>query len=133
MKYLHDYIDQAQTDLFNETSSFFAFSSKQVAEGIGHKTDIKYINIGNGLFTPEDKAQQVIDSLENIYKEGIKRDVADNGLRAIIRRELGNHEAQISMDLDDTRRALKDYPITLADIELEWPDFFKMCIDNDYF
>jgi len=38
MKYLNDYVEQAQTDLFKKCGSFFAFSGKQYNEA---KKDIR--------------------------------------------------------------------------------------------
>ena len=114
MKYLSEYMEDRQTIAFNKANAFFAFSTKQFDEA--KKDGIKYVNLGAGLIADKTKAQALKDELETIYKECIAQDVKDNGLNAIIRRELNNHECYYSGDIEACVDKLTDYPVTEGDI-----------------
>ncbi len=114
MKYLQDYIQDKQTALFNKYNIFFAFSHTQLKEGLD-KHDAKakdYCTIGAGLCCPTDKAKEVEDGLDKIYIEGIAQDIAENGKKAIILRELNNHEAYYTHDVSSTYDSLYGYDVT---------------------
>lgn len=133
MNYLSHYTESLQSELFKTTGAIFAFSNKQFEEAraIG---PIHYTSLGSGMIVPKIHVKALIDGLESINKQGIAADIAENGLKAIIHRELGNHEAQITNDIDSTVEALADYPdITADSIKAEYPAYFQYCIDNDYF
>jgi len=131
MKYLSDYTNDKQTALFSETGAFFAFSGKQFEEA---KVDgIKYVNLGAGMICPKDNVTKLIDGLDSIQKEAIKQDIEENGVKAIIHRELGNHECQITMDYDEVVQLLKPYDITEEQVIAEWNEFWQKCVDNDWF
>ncbi len=131
MKYLSDYMQDAQTKLFEETGSFFAFGDKQFAES---KVDgVKYTQLGAGLLCPVENAAKVQNNLDSIYTEGIKQDLAENGVKKIIWRELSNHECQISYDYTEVIDILKDYGITADDIEKEWHNYYAHCEEHNYF
>lgn len=115
MKYLSDYMEQSQTDLFNKTNTFFAFSDKQFKEQ--YTEGIKYVDLGSGMITPKEHAKEVSQELQRIYKEAMAQDLKENGIQGVIERELGNHEVYYTNDLDPVMEALKDYPeITQKDI-----------------
>lgn len=132
MPYLSHYTEQAQTDLFNKMGAFFAFSQDQFDE---RKIEgVVYTSMMAGLVCPKNNADALFQELDNIIQSGIASDIAANGLKKIIHRELANHEAQISMDIESTVHALSGYPgITRETIQAEWREFFQHCIDNDYF
>lgn len=115
MKTLQNYIEAAQTKLFNDTGAFFAFSNKQFDEG--KKEGVKYASLGAGLICPTDKAQMLVDGLESIIKSGIAQDIAENGIDKIIARELANYEAFYTYEIDDTVDALEDYGITREQVQ----------------
>ena len=46
----------------------------------------------------------------SLIKNGIDADIKENGLRAIIRRELFNYECFLTCDISDCADALADYP-----------------------
>tara|TARA_R110000824_G_scaffold245812_1_gene434910 strand:- start:431 stop:814 length:384 start_codon:yes stop_codon:yes gene_type:complete len=114
MKYLSDYMEEKQTDLFNRTGTIFAFSQKQFEEQ--RKDDIKYVNMGQGMLTEKPFVEEVINGLDKIYKDSIKQDLKENGKDKIILRELENHEAFYVGNIEDTILKLEDYPITEDDI-----------------
>lgn len=131
MKTLTDYTEAKQTKLFNTTGAFFAFSNKQLDE---KKVEgVKYVSLFAGLICPHDTAKVLIDGLARINKEGISQDIAENGKPAIIHRELANHEAQITNDIEDTVDALKGYNIPSEMVQAEYGAFFQHCVDNGYF
>tara|TARA_R110000737_G_scaffold239069_2_gene251103 strand:- start:1013 stop:1396 length:384 start_codon:yes stop_codon:yes gene_type:complete len=115
MKYLSDYMEQPQTDLFNKTGTFFAFSNKQYEEQA--KTGKKYVDMGGGMVTPTEYVKEVIETLHTIYQKSMDQDIKENGIEAIIKRELENYEAYYTNDLEPVTEALEDYPnITQKDI-----------------
>jgi len=114
MKFLQDYQEEKQTELFNRLGSFFAFSMKQFNEA--KKDGMKYVNLGAGLITPKGTEEELITELDRIYKDAINQDVKENGKDAIIRRELYNHEATYTGDISSTVDALQHYPIMEAEI-----------------
>lgn len=114
MKYLSDYTEQAQTDLFDELGAFFAFSDKQFNEA--KKEGINYVSVGMGLIVPSQHANNLVERLAIIQEQGIAQDIAENGKEAIIRRELFNHECFYTNDICDCVEALKEYGYSYDDI-----------------
>jgi len=133
MKYLSHYTETLQAELFKATGAFFAFNDKQLEESRA-PGPIRYTSLGSGLIVPHINAGALIDGLADINTQGIAADIAENGLKGIIHRELGNHEAQITNNIDDTVDTLADYPgITRETIRAEYREFYQYCVDNDYF
>ena len=131
MNYLSDYTSENQTKLLNDNGAFFAFGEKQLDEQT--QEGVSYVLIGAGLIAPKENASKILKGLESIIAEGIQQDISDNGIKAIIHRELANYEAQITNDISTTLEALEDYGITRAQVSEEYPTYFQHCIDNDYF
>lgn len=130
MKYLSDYTSEGQTILMEETGAFFAFSPEQFNEKAVPGT--KYIS-SMGFYVPKDKYEYLQKALEENYRKGIAQDISENGIKAIIHRELGNHECQLTGDSTSVQEGLYDYGITAEDVAKEWPSFYQNCVDNDYF
>lgn len=132
MKYLSHYTEEAQTALFKETGAFFAFSpdqfKKQRVEG---KTYVHFSDAG--MFCFKECEDRLCDGLKDIHEAGIRMDMAENGKKAIIHRELGNHEAQITGSIRATVEALEGYPITKEEIAAEYKEYYQKCVDNDWF
>ena len=114
MKYLSDYMEEKQNALFNKTGTFFAFSQEQFNEKA--KEGIKYVNLGQGMLSPDENYIEVIETLKKIYKDSINQDLKENGKDKIILRELENHEAFYVGSIEDTVHKLEDYPITEDEI-----------------
>lgn len=110
MKTLSQYTEQATTDLMNQYGAFFAFSNEQF--NAKKKEDVKYTNCGHGLICPKEHAKALIEGILSIGKLGRKRDMDENGRDKIIERELFNHEAFYTGDIQDTVDALEQYGIT---------------------
>ena len=109
MKYLTNYIEEAQSKALKDAGAFFAFSYKQFEEQ--QKPDTKYNSLGAGLFCPVDNAKSLVKELDRVHKAGIEQDIAENGITNIIKRELANHEAYYTGDIDSTKDALSAYNI----------------------
>ncbi len=131
MKYLSHYIQDKQTALFKSTGAFFAFGNKQFEE---QKVDsMKYTHMGSsGMICPSKNVGELLAGLEAIHADGIKQDIAENGIKKIIHRELGNHEAQITYEFQDTLDSLEGYDITEEMVKAEWSSFYKTCEDNGW-
>ncbi|MCP3921309.1 MAG: hypothetical protein GY714_01860 [Desulfobacterales bacterium] len=114
MKYLSDYIEEAQTKLFNDMGAFFAFSNSQLEEK--REKDVIYVSCGAGLIAPKCNAKELMDGLNKIAEQGIEQDIKENGIKAIIERELNNHECYYTGDIEDCVDKLADYPITQQQI-----------------
>ena len=131
MQDLNYYTEQATTELFKKYGAFFAFGNDQFQEKM--TKGVSYVHCGAGLIVPKKAVNTFIDELDKITQTGIEKDLAENGKKAVIHRELANHEAQISMDIFDTVCALANYPITENEIKAEFKEFFQNCVDNDLF
>ncbi|UQV24887.1 DUF7659 family protein [Vibrio sp. J383] len=114
MKYLSHYMNDKQTLVFDELGAFFAFSNEQFAAA--KKEGIKYVSLGFGMIVPESNASALIEKLDEIQKEAIAQDIAENGIKAIIRRELFNHECFYSNDIRDCVEKLTDYNVSSEEI-----------------
>lgn len=114
MKYLSHYIQDKQTQAFNEAGAFFAFSTKQFDEA--KKEGVKYASLGMGLICPVDNAEQLMTRLDSIAQEGIAEDIEENGKKAIIRRELFNHECFYTNDICDCVEKLEGYGMSYDEV-----------------
>ena len=114
MKTLSHYVEAAQTKLFNDTGTFFAFSNKQYDEQA--KAGIEYVSLGAGIICPKENVKALTTGLETINAQGIAQDLAENGKEAIIERELHNYEAFYVGSIKDTLDALADYGFTSEEI-----------------
>ena len=131
MQYLSSYMNDKQTDVFNKYGAFFAFSNEQYKEKA--VDGIKYASLGSGLIAPVGTGKDLMSALDLIHKSAIQQDITENGITAIIHRELGNYECQITCDYDDVIDVLKPYGVTVEQIKAEYSVFFQHCVDNDYF
>lgn len=130
MKYLSDYTEPKVTKLIEEVGAFFAFSQKQYSEQA--KPNTKYVSV-MGTIVPEDKARYFYEAMEAIHEASIQEDIEENGIKAIIHRELADHECQLSGDSSIVEDALEPYGITAEQVAAEWAEFYQHCVDNDYF
>ena len=114
MKYLKDYTEQAQTDLFNELGVFFAFSmdqyNSQALKGV------KYVSLGSGLIVPKENAKRLMKKLRKITDRGMKMDLKENGREGVIKRELLNHESFYTGEIDQAFAILKAYGIKMEEV-----------------
>lgn len=114
MKYLSDYTQEKHTQLLQETGAFYAFGQKQFDEQ--RKEWVIYVSLDGGLLVPKDKAKEFIDRLHENVQSGIKLDIEENWIEWIIKRELWNHEAYYTGNIDSTCDALDGYGITREQI-----------------
>ena len=119
MKYLSNYTDTKISKALDKAQAFFAFSDKQVEEGKakqGLTDDIKLVSLRMGMICPQDTSKQLIKEINKAYKDGIVQDIKENGKEAIIKRELYNHEAFYTGEIDQTVGALSEYNFSAGDI-----------------
>jgi len=114
MKYLNDYMENAQTRLFDKTGAFFAFSTSQFDEA--KKEGVKYVSVGAGMICPKENTKELIETLDSIYNGAIKKDLKENGKEAIIKRELYNYECFYTGDISDAVENLDSYGFTREEI-----------------
>jgi len=114
VKYLSDYVADAQSKLFLDTGSFFAFSQKQFDEAMVE--GVKYVALDAGLICPKENVDRLINGLSEIHKAGIAQDLAENGKTSIIERELWNHEAFYTCSPQNTFDSLSGYDITRDEV-----------------
>lgn len=128
MKYLSNYVEAAQTELLNQLGAFFAFSKQQFEEQ--KKDGVQYVSMGAGLICPTDNAQNLYEGLGKIHTAGIAADIAENGIQAIIKRELYNHEAFYVNRLDDTIAALEGYNVTREQVAKVYSEEYDNAMAN---
>lgn len=114
MKCLSDYIQDKKIDAIDELGGFFAFSDKQFAAA--KKEGIKYVSLDFGMIVPASNANALVEKLDEIQKEGIAQDIAENGIKAIIRRELFNHECFYTNDICDCVERLTGYNVSYDEV-----------------
>ena len=124
-------LDNKMSEIFDKYGAFFAFSNKQFDEKADKSK--KYTSCGAGLICPVNNKQLMQAELDIAIKKHEEKDMAENGKKKIIWRELANYECQISYDISDAVAALGSYGITKDEIQSEWPAYMQHCIDNDYF
>jgi hypothetical protein len=113
MKYLSQYTEKGVSDALKKAGAFFAFSDKQFDEQKDpNRARNEYINAGMGMVCPKDTVKTLLEEIHQVGIVGRKQDIAENGLNAIIRRELNNHEAYYTGNTESTEQALVGYPIT---------------------
>ena len=105
----------AQTELFERTGTFFAFSQDQYERSA--LEGVTYVSCGAGMLVPKDNAKALTDGLAEINKLGIETDLKENTKESIIERELFNFECFYTGEIDDCVEALSGYPITESEIK----------------
>ena len=114
MKYLAEYTAGPIEDAMATSGAFFAFGTEQFEARANPR--FNYTRLGMGLICPVDTAAQLTADLAKIHIQGIKDDIADNGLNAIVIRELNNYECYYTGDPEDAILALELYPVSKEDI-----------------
>jgi len=123
MKYLSNYTEAKTTKALDEAGAFFAFGKKQFDEQ--KKEHVEYVSMGMGLVCPKANADTLARDLLRIGNEGRAEDLAENGKRGVIHRELGNHEYCVTYDITDTAMSLCGYGITDEEIQAETGAYLK--------
>jgi hypothetical protein len=123
-----NYIDLA----IKKHGGFFAFSDKQHEEQA--VKGVKYVHLIGGLVVPSSNAKELMKDIEKGAGNAIAEDLKNNGEDKIIWRELANHEAQLTMNIDDTMLALSGYGIKREKVqEIYEGKYFDYCVDNNCF
>jgi hypothetical protein len=124
------YIQDKQTKLFNKMGVIWAFSTKQFDEQ--KKDGVKYTQISwlGGLIVPKDNTKEMLKLLAVIHKEGKKINREKYTKEQIIEDELINHEAYITMSIDDTVEALSFYGFTPDDVMTVYKATFEKNIEH---
>lgn len=114
MKTLNDYTDVKISAAMEKHGAYFAFSKKQFEEK--QVKGLKYVTDGSGMVCPKENYNQLIKEMNEIYSEGVNQDITENGLAAIVKRELANYECYYTGDIEDAVDALKDYGVTYEQV-----------------
>ena len=111
---------------------FFALSNSQYEElAVG---GVEYVHLVGGLVVPSANAKELIKDIEKGADDAIEEDLKNNGEDKIIWRELANHEAQLSMSIDDTMLALSGYGIKREKVQKMYEgEYLNYCVDNKCF
>jgi hypothetical protein len=110
MKTLNDYTRYKISAVLEKHGAFFAFSNAQFEEK--QVEGVEYVRNLNGMVMPKESKFQLIKEINEIYAEGVKQDIAENGLTAIIKRELSSYECYYIGDIEDAVEVLEDYGVT---------------------
>ncbi len=129
---LKEIVEDKQTELFRELGVFFAFNDKQINEGLDDlgvvTSDV--VSVGGGMIVLKKNADELVKRLRQIHFEGIKQDIAENGIDNIIAREMANYETHISLNgYDDVKTQLADYDVSEEQLKKGWQ---KHCATAEY-
>jgi len=116
MKYLQDYLSEKQSALLKKYGVFFAFSEKQWNEGVNPELTKADYSAVMGGYCPTKNAAEFIVEHAKVVQAAVAEDVAENGLQAIIIRELNNHECYCTGDIYDAVEALKLYNVPAEEV-----------------
>ncbi len=116
MKYLQDYIEEAQTKAITKHGAFFAVSSEQFDEARTLEID-EYVQLPANLICPKVNVKALMEDLNIIHGEGIKLDKAENSKEDIIYRNLANHECFYTSDISDAVTSLQGYDYSIEEIQ----------------
>ncbi|PKG68659.1 DUF7659 family protein [Pseudoalteromonas sp. GutCa3] len=111
---LQNYLNTPMGILYSEMGAFFSFSSEQFNKKKVENTI--YVSLGAGLLVPKCNVKSFIEEFDKIKDAAIKQDIEDNGIDAIILRELSNYECFYTGEIEDCVEALKCYSITETQI-----------------
>ncbi len=109
IKYLSDYANAGISKALDQYGAFFAFSSDQF--NAQKKPNTIYASLPGGMVCPADNVSALMSGLDANYHAAIKQDIEENGLTAIVLRELNNYECFYTGDIEDAVDALADYPV----------------------
>lgn len=107
MKYLSEYTEENTSKLIEDCGAFFAFSNSQLDEQ--KNEGVTYKSMGAGLICPADNCKRLHEGLKLVNDNGIKQDIEENGMTAIIKRELNNHESFYTGDTESCIDSLRGY------------------------
>ena len=136
MKYLNDYLQGKITNIEKKYGAFYAFNKTQFQEGcgkVGASEKNKVTRLKYGLFVLSKNTDNFLNDFDKAHAQAVQQDINDNGKKAIIWRELANHECQINIDPQPCIDYLEIYPITEQEIRKEFPTYMEYCIENDLF
>jgi len=125
---LTQYIEKNQTACFAKHGVIFAFSKKQFEEQ--KEGDQTYVDLGSGLLCPKPNVDEFINDHSSIVKNGMARDLKENGKNKIILRELGNYECFYTGNIKDAVDALEDYGFTVQDIKQVYNDNYARLAES---
>lgn len=137
MKYLQDYVEKEQTELFDKTGAFFAFGNDQFKEKA--KKGEKYYNLGAGLLCPQSTSKELIEGIDRIHEKWVLQDIEENGAVGIIEREYFNHECQIGGETWRAAEAIESHVKARPDLFTEelikttFSNCWKKAVKNDWF
>ena len=110
------FIQEKQTQLFDELGVFFAFSKEQFEEK--RQEGVKYCTVLDaGDCVPVDKAKEFSERLSAIHKEGREKELAEKGIDKIIEEQLANYECYYTGDIDDALDAMSVYGVTREQVQ----------------
>jgi hypothetical protein len=104
--------------LMDRFGAFFCVNDRQFESR--RQKGVQYVHVGNGLVVPEEHQKALVEGLKEISEQSIDRDLRENGVTKIIRRELANYECYYTGDLTDVIEDLVRYGITADLIRAEY-------------
>lgn len=121
MKYLQDYLKDEQAELFADLGVFVAFSREQFEQGARENASkkpegTKWAALGMGMYLPTVHVDEFKRRHTEIVNGAMARDIAENGRKGVIKRELGNYECFYTWDIEPACEALADYGITTDEV-----------------
>lgn len=127
MKYLTDYCREGLSQAYLKHGAFYAFSKEQLESS--RVAGVEYCDMGCGLIAPIANAEALASDLTKVISEARATDLAENGWRKIVERQLRNHECFYTGDIEVCVEELKPYGITKDEIRVVFKDLLPTIDD----
>lgn len=105
---------EKQSAIIDDNGAFFAFNSQTLREKA--QEGVQYANSYAGLVVPKDNKQRLESQIDEAHAQFVKEEIELYGIDKIILRELYNHEAFYTGDVEDTFYALQGYGVTIEKV-----------------
>lgn len=128
MKYLSDYVQEKQSAMFERLGIFFAFGQKQFDEQ--KQEGVEYVGRYGWMCIPKENVEKFKEEHEKIVMEWIQQDIKENWIEKIIERELINHEAYYTGDIEDTIDALSSYDVSYEQVKKVYKNTYEKNSEN---
>jgi len=117
-------LDETISKLMDKHEAFYCFSNEKLEEQ--KKEGVKYVQISSGLVVPLDNAKALSEGMSEAIDMHAKKVLDKYGTKHIVYYELGNHEAMVTYEIEDTVDAVEVYGISHKQVQEHFNNWIKL-------